>query len=92
LLLNLGEDRYLSGALMGMLVALHLRVQRARGRLRLCGIGRLIRETLRICHMEHIVEICSGELDGLSRGPATGDRTQRKEFGSQPRQRAEASA
>jgi anti-sigma B factor antagonist len=91
LLLNLGEDRYLSGTMVGMLVGLHVRVQHARGRLCLCGSGPLIRETLRICHVEHIFEFWSGELGGLSQGPATGDRTQRKEFGSQPVQRAEAS-
>jgi anti-sigma B factor antagonist len=92
LLLNLGEDRYLSGTMVGMLVGLHVRVQRARGRLRLCGIGPLIRDTLRICHVEHLFEICSDESDGLCQGPATGDRTQREEFGSQPGRRAEASA
>jgi anti-sigma B factor antagonist len=92
LLLNLGEDRYLSGTMVGMLVGLHVRLQQARGQLRLCGIGPLIRETLRICHVEHLFEICSGELDGPSQGPATDDRTQRKELGSQPRQSAEASA
>jgi anti-sigma B factor antagonist len=92
LLLNLGEVRYLSGIMVGMLVGLHVRVQRAQGRLRLCGLGPLIRDTLRICHVENLFEICSGEVDGLSHGPATGDRTQREEFALQPGQCAEAPA
>jgi hypothetical protein len=53
---------------------LHLRVVRARGRLRLCGLDPPIRDVLRICHLDRVFEVYADETAALGDGPADWDQ------------------
>ena len=66
LLLNLGGIRYMSSDVLGILARLHQRVERAQGRLGLCGLDPVIRDMVRICRLEQVFDIYSDEKEALS--------------------------
>jgi anti-anti-sigma factor len=74
LLVNLGNVRYMSAAVLAMLVALHQRVERAQGRLGLCGLDPVTRDMMRICHLDRVFKIYADQGEALSAGLAAGDR------------------
>ena len=64
----------MSSDVLGMLAGLDQRVKRAQGcRLGLCGLDPVMRDMMRICHLEQVFDI-HDEGKGLSNGLAAGDR------------------
>jgi anti-sigma B factor antagonist len=76
LLLNLGGIRLMSGGMLATLVGLHRRVERAQGRLGLFGLDPVLRDMVRICRLERVLEIYCDEQDALSVRLAADDRPQ----------------
>ena len=66
ILLNLQGVHFASGALLGSLASLHLEVVKARGFLRLFGLEPIVRDALRICHLDTTIEIYESEAEALS--------------------------
>ena len=69
LVLDFRRVRYISAAVLGKLVGLHRRVERARGRLRLRGLDPVLRDMLRICHLDRVLEIVPDEAEAPGPGP-----------------------
>jgi anti-sigma B factor antagonist len=74
LLLNLEGIRYMSGGMLATLVGLHQRVERTQGRLGLFGLDPVLRDMVRICHLERVFHIYADEREALSGGLAADDR------------------
>jgi anti-anti-sigma factor len=74
LLLNLGGIQYLSSDVLATLAGLHLRVERAQGRLGLCGLDPVLRDMVRICGLERVFDIYADEREVLDGGLAADDR------------------
>jgi anti-anti-sigma factor len=74
LLMDFGSVRYMSSDMLATLAGLHLRVGRAGGRLGLCGLDPVLRDVLRICRLERVLDI-HAEEEVLGVGHATGDRS-----------------
>jgi anti-sigma B factor antagonist len=65
LLLNFSGVKYLSGVLLGRLVRLQKQADAARCRIRLCGLDPLLRDVLRITHLDLIFDIRGDEAEAL---------------------------
>jgi anti-sigma B factor antagonist len=66
LLLNFAGVRYLSCALIGRLAALQKEgIAPARGRIRLCGLDPLLRDVLRITHLDRVFDVYGDEANAL---------------------------
>jgi anti-sigma B factor antagonist len=65
LLLNFAGVRYVSGAMLGRLVALQQRLGRVRGRIQLCGLDSLVRDVLRITQLERGFDLYDDEAQAL---------------------------
>ncbi len=74
LLLNLGDIRHMSGAMLATLVRLHQRVGRVEGRLGLFGLDPVPGDMVRLCRLERVFHIYAGEREVLSGGLAADDR------------------
>jgi anti-anti-sigma factor len=61
LVLDLSGSRYVSGAMLGRLAAQWQKLGAAHGRIRLCGLDPLVRDVLRISHLEREFEIYDDE-------------------------------
>src|SRR3954466_14874960 len=61
LLLDLRGVRYVSGAMLGRLAALQRKLVPGRGRIQLCGLDPLVRDVLRISHLEREFDVCDDE-------------------------------
>jgi hypothetical protein len=58
--------RYLSCALIGRLAALQEeKVAPVRGRIQLCGLDPLLKDVLRITHLEREFDVCDDEAEAL---------------------------
>jgi anti-sigma B factor antagonist len=57
LLLDFTHVQYVSSTMIAQLAALDRQVKQAKGRLKLCGIGPVLRDTFRISHMERLLDI-----------------------------------
>jgi anti-sigma B factor antagonist len=73
ILLNFGGVQCISCGVLGMLAALHARLVRAQARLALCGLDPLMRQMIRICHLESVFDIYADQEEALGavveRGP-----------------------
>jgi anti-anti-sigma factor len=73
MLLNFCGVQCISCGVLGMLAALHKRLEQAQARLVLCGLDPLMRQMIRICHLEPVFDIYADETEALSlvveRGP-----------------------
>jgi anti-anti-sigma factor len=78
LVLNLCGLRYMSGRMVAKLVGLHLRVERARGQLVLCGVDAMVHDVLRICHVDRVLAVCTDLAEALAVASAARDQAQVK--------------
>ena len=65
LLVNFGGVRYLSSDVLGILAAVHKKIDPARGRIQLCGLDPLLRDMLRITHLDRVLDVCADEAEAL---------------------------
>ena len=65
LLVNFGGVRYLSSDVLGILAAVHKKIDPARGRIQLCGLDPLLRDMLRITHLDRVLDVCTDEAEAL---------------------------
>jgi anti-anti-sigma factor len=65
LVLNFDGVKYVSGGMLGELVALQEDLERRGGHLVLCGLDPLLRDLLRISHLDRIFDVSIGEADAL---------------------------
>jgi anti-anti-sigma factor len=65
LIVNLGGVRYLSSAMLGKLTWLANQIEPARGQISLCGLDPLLRDMLRIIHLDGVFDVCRDEAEAL---------------------------
>ncbi len=65
MLLNFCRVQCISCGVLGMLAALHARLERAQARLGLCGLDPLMRRMIRICHLEPVFDIYTDQEEAL---------------------------
>jgi anti-anti-sigma factor len=65
LLLNFRGVRYLSAAVLGILIGLKKKVDPARGCIQLCGLDPPLRDMLRITHLDGVFDVCADEAEAL---------------------------
>jgi anti-sigma B factor antagonist len=65
LLLNLSGVRYLSSDVLAVLVRRQERLAASGGSLQLCGLDPLLRDMLRITHLDRLLNVCSDEAEAL---------------------------
>jgi anti-sigma B factor antagonist/stage II sporulation protein AA (anti-sigma F factor antagonist) len=65
LLVNFGGVRYLSSDVLGILAAVHKKIDPARGRIQLCGLNPLLQDMLRITHLDRVLDVCTDEAEAL---------------------------
>jgi len=65
LLVNFGGVRYLSSDVLGILAAVHKKIERARGRIQLCELDPLLRDMVRITHLDRVLDVCNDEAEAL---------------------------
>ena len=65
LLVNFGGVRYLSSDVLGTLAAVHKKIDPAQGRIQLCGLDPLLRDMLRITHLDRVLDVCTDEAEAL---------------------------
>jgi anti-anti-sigma factor len=63
--LNLSRLKFISSAFVAGMIALQKRVRSAGGRLILCGMHPIVRETLHGARLDTFFEICESEQDAL---------------------------
>ncbi|APW62685.1 STAS domain-containing protein [Paludisphaera borealis] len=65
LLLNFRNVQYLSSMMLAQLAHLDREVKKAKGQLRICGLGPVLRDTFRISHFESLFAIYDDEAAAL---------------------------
>jgi anti-sigma B factor antagonist len=65
LLVNFAGVRYLSCAVLGVLAAMQQKIEPARGRIQLCGLDPLLRDMVRITHLDRVFDVYSDEAEAL---------------------------
>ena len=65
LLVNFGGVRYLSSDVLGILAAVHKKIDPARGRIQLCELDPLLRDMVRITHLDRVLDVCNDEAEAL---------------------------
>src|SRR3954447_692992 len=65
LVLNFREVRTMSSDVLGMLAALHRRLEKSRRRLAISGLDPVLREMLRICRLERVFDLHPEEAEAL---------------------------
>jgi anti-anti-sigma factor len=68
LLLNLAGVRYACSSLLGNLAWLHRQVAQGKGFLRLFGLDPELRDALRICRLDRVLEVYADEATALAAG------------------------
>jgi anti-sigma B factor antagonist len=63
LMLDFRGVRWMSSDVLGMLAALHRRLDRSRCRLALCGLDPILRDMLRICRLDRVLDLQPDEED-----------------------------
>jgi anti-anti-sigma factor len=67
IVVNFAGVRYLSSEVLGILAGLQREVDPVRGRIVLCGLDPLLRDMVRITHLDRVFDICGDEAEALSR-------------------------
>ena len=67
LVVDLTGVRYLSSEVLGILAGLQREVDPVRGRIVLCGLDPLLRDMVRITHLDRVFDICGDEAEALGR-------------------------
>jgi anti-anti-sigma factor len=65
LLLNLTGVRCMSCAVLGILANLQKKIGPAGGRIQLCGLDPLLRDMVRITHLDTVFDVCTNEAEAL---------------------------
>ncbi len=65
LLLNLSGVRYLSSDVLAVLACRQRRLDASRGRIQLCGLDPLLKDMLRITHLDRVFDVCGDEAEAL---------------------------
>ena len=65
LVVNLTGVRYLSSEVLGILAGLQREVDPVRGRIVLCGLDPLLRDMVRITHLDRVFDIRGDEAEAL---------------------------
>ena len=65
LLVNFGGVRYMSSDVLAILAGLRKKIDPARGRIQLCGLDPLLRDMLRITHLDRVLDVCTDEAEAL---------------------------
>jgi anti-anti-sigma factor len=65
LVLNFGGVRYVSSDLLGILVGLRRKLDPAGGRIRFCGLDPLLRDMVRMAHLDRMFDISEDEAEAL---------------------------
>ena len=63
LLVNFQAVRSMSSDVLGLLAALHRRLEKSRGRLALTGVDPVLGDMLRICRLDRVFDIHGGESE-----------------------------
>src|SRR3954452_24086889 len=63
LVLNFREVRTMSSDVLGMLAALHRRLENSASRLAISGLNPVLRDMLRICRLEHVFDLHADEAE-----------------------------
>jgi anti-anti-sigma factor len=66
ILLNLQGVQFASGALVASLASLHRETRRAGGYLRLLSLEPIVRDALRICHLDTEIDVYASEAEALA--------------------------
>ena len=67
LVVNFAGVRYLSTEVLAILAGLQRKVDPVRGGLVLCGLDPLLRDMMRIAHLDRVFDICGDEAEALGR-------------------------
>jgi anti-anti-sigma factor len=67
LVVNFAGVRYLSSEVLGILAGLQREIDPVRGRIVLCSLDPLLRDMVRITHLDRVFDICGDEAEALSR-------------------------
>ena len=67
LVVNFAGVRYLSSEVLGILAGLQRKVDPVRGSIVLCGLDPLLRDMVRITHLDRMFDICGDEAEALGR-------------------------
>ena len=67
LVVNFAGVRYLSSEVLAILAGLQRKVDPVRGSIVLCGLDPLLREMVRITHLDRVFDICGDEAEALGR-------------------------
>jgi anti-sigma B factor antagonist len=67
LVVNLTGVRYLSSEVLAILAGLQRKVDPVRGSIVLCGLDPLLRDMVRITHLDRVFDICGDEAEALGR-------------------------
>src|SRR5262245_1519380 len=67
LVADLAGVRYLSSEVLGILAGLQREVDPVRGSIVLCGLDPLLRDMVRITHLDRVFDICGDEAEALGR-------------------------
>ena len=65
LVLNFAGVRYVSSEVLGRLAGLQKRLDRAGGRIRLCGLDPVLRDVLQVSQRDRVFDVCRDETDAL---------------------------
>jgi anti-sigma B factor antagonist len=65
LVVNFAGVRYLSSEVLGILASLQRKVDPVRGRVVLCGLDQLLRDMLRITHLDRVFDVYGDEAEAL---------------------------
>jgi anti-anti-sigma factor len=65
LVVNLGGVRYLSSTVLAKLAWLAKQIEPVGGRIQLCGLDPLLRDMLRITHLDGVFDVCGDETEAL---------------------------
>ena len=65
LVVNFAGVRYLSSEVLGILAGLQREVDAVRGSIVLCGLDPLLRDMVRITHLDRVFDVCGDEAEAL---------------------------
>lgn len=65
LVIDFGEVRFLSSAVLGLLIRVSKRIYESEGQLRLCGISPKIFEIFKITRLDKVFEICPDQFEAI---------------------------